>query len=176
MQSTVDIPLTKVFVDNYYLGLDEGTTEAYWYGLTSIPGRQFLCHVMLYNGSNWYGLPLASISTNPSYFCTVKEAQAYDCFSYDITCTRFAFLRDQRARIYGKEGMYLFTIISHDPDGKAPFSEFPEQAKTFVFLSLDDGNIVCGPNNHIQWIDPSLYYKDQEQPYKRITEVFRSEK
>jgi hypothetical protein len=176
MNSTVDIPLTKVFVDNRHLGLESGVTEAYWYGITSIPARQFLCHVMTYNGSNWYGLPLAALSTKPSHSGTVAEAQAYDCFSYDIACIRFTFLRDQRARISGSDGMYMFTIISHDNDGHAPFAEYPEQAKTFSFIALDDGRIVCGPNNFITWTDKSLYDMDEQahKQYKRIDKVFRS--
>jgi hypothetical protein len=178
MNSTVDIPLAKVFVDSRYLGLESGITEAYWYGITSIPGRQFVCHVMTYNGSNWYGLPLVALSTKPSHSGKVAEAQAYDCFSYNIACIRFAFLRDQRAKISGLEGMYLFTVISHDPDGLAPFAEYPEQTKTFVFIALDNGRIICGPNNYITWTDRSLYEEDKEAQtqYKRIDTVFRSEK
>jgi hypothetical protein len=177
MNSTVDIPLTKVFVDNKYLGLEDGVTEAYWYGITSIPARQFLCHVMLYNGSNWYGLPLASLSTKPLHSCTVEESQAYDCFSYDITCIRFTFLRDQRVKIFSSDGTYLFTVISHDIEGNAPFAEYPEQAKTFNFIALDDGRIVCGPNNYITWTDKSLYEQnDLKEKYKRLDKVFRSNK
>ena len=178
MNSTVDIPLTKVFVDNKYLGLEDGVTEAYWYGITSIPGRQFLCHVMLYNGSNWYGLPLVALSTKPSHSGNMSDAQAYDCFSYDITCIRFTFLRDQRARILASDGTDLFTVISHDDNGRAPFAEYPEQAKTFTFIALDDGRIVCGPNNYITWIDASLYEPDEntKNKYKRIDTVFRSGK
>ena len=178
MNSTVDIPLTKVFVDNKYLGLEDGVTEAYWYGITSIPGRQFLCHVMLYDGSNWYGLPLTALSTKPSHSGSVPDSQAYDCFSYDIAIIRFTFLRDQRARILNSDGTYLFTVLSHDDNGRAPFAEFPEQAKTFVFIAIDDGRIVCGPNNHITWTDRSLYDSDQKphKQYKRIDKVFRSEK
>jgi hypothetical protein len=176
--STVNIPLTKVYIDNKYLGLADGCTEAYWYGITSVPARQFLCHVMLYNGSNWYGLPLASMSTKPSHSGTIAEAQAYDCFSYDISYIRFNFLRDQRAKILSSEGTYLFTIISHDNDGHAPFAEFPEQAKTFTFIALDDGRITCAPNNYITWIDKALYDEDvaSQKQYKRLDTVFRSQK
>jgi hypothetical protein len=178
MNSTANIPLTKVFVDNKYLGLEDGVTEAYWYGITSIPGRQFLCHVMLYNGSNWYGLPLVALSTKPSHSGSIADSQAYDCFSYDIACIRFNFLRDQRARILASDGTYLFTVISHDHDGHAPFAEYPEQAKTFTFLALDDGRITCGPNNYITWTDKALYDEDKESQskYKRIDTVYRSGK
>jgi len=156
MNSTVDIPLTKVFVDNKYLGLEAGVTEAYWYGITSIPARQFLCHVMLYNGSNWYGLPLVALSTKPIHLGNVSESQAYDCFSYDITCIRFTFLRDQRATILSSHGTYLFTVISHDDNGRGPFAEFPEQAKTFTFIGLDDGRIVFRHTVDVENTQPSV--------------------
>jgi hypothetical protein len=176
--STVDIPLTKVYVDNKHLGLSEGSTEAYWYGITSIPGRQFLCHVMLYNGSNWYGLPLSSLSINGKGWSELRQSQAYDCFSYDVACIRFTFLRDQRAKTGGEEGTYLFTVVSHDTDGHAPFAEYPEQAKTFTFLALDSGGIVCGPNNYIDWLDKALYDNvgSQKPQYQRLDKVFRSGK
>lgn len=175
--STVNIPLTKVYVKNKYLGLKEGFTEAYWYGITSVPGRQFLCHVMLYNGSNWYGLPISSLSSNNNYWLdNVADAQAYDCFSYDVCSIRFDFLRDQRASIKGYKGTYMFTIVSHDVDGKGPFAEFPEQTKTFTFLALDIGPIICGPNNYIDWVDNSLYDMGDKPKYERIGAIFRSGK
>ena len=64
----------------------------------------------------------------------------------------------------------MFTIISHDKDGHAPFAEYPEQAKTFSFIALDDGRITCGPNNFITWTDKSLYDVDEQvyKQYKRI--------
>lgn len=179
MNSTVNIPLTKVYVNNKYLGLEDGITPGYFYGITSIPGRQFLCHVMLEDGSNWYGLPLNALNTKNS--TNIEEdlilSQAYDCFSYSIDVIRFDFLRDQQASIQGNLGRYMFTIISLDPNGRAPFSEFPEQAKTFVFIELNDGRIVTGPNNYIRWLDKSLYDFTIETPkYKRIDKIYRSDK
>lgn len=178
-KSTVNIPLTKVYVDNHYLGLtDCKLTKAYFYGITSIPGRQFLCHVMLEDGSNWYGLPLVALCTQNHFVpMQVSDYQAYDCFSYTIDLIRFDFLRDQRLKTTLGEGRYLFTVISLDPDTKAPFSEFPEQAKTFVFVELDNGAIITVPNNYIQWTDKALYeLSTDKKNYKRIDTVYRSEK
>lgn len=177
LNSTVNIPLTKVLVKNSYLGVGEGYTTAYWYGITSIPARQFLCHVMLYNGSNWYGLPLSALCTKETDVqLSLSETQAYDCFSYDINCTRFDFLRDQRVKTKAGEGLYMFTVVSHDPTGNAPFAEFPEQTKTFLFISLDNGNIIAYPNNYVQWTVDSLYEKPKDWPkYKRISNTYRSE-
>jgi hypothetical protein len=177
INSTVNLPLTKVYVNNKYLGLNIGHTEAYWYGITSIPARQFLCHVMLIDGSNWYGIPLEAISTKPCDIPDSSITQGYDCFSYDISCIRFDFLRDQRVKIKHGIGTYLFTVISLDPNGSAPFAEFPEQAKTFVFIALDNGWIVSYPNNYIQWTDSSLYnIPNKFKKYKRINKIYRSEK
>lgn len=177
MNSTSNIPLMRVFVNNKYLGLKDGFTEAYWYGITSIPARQFLCHVMLNDGSNWYGLPLESISTKPCEVPNTQITQAYDCFSYDISCIRFDFLRDQRVSVRPGLGTYLFTVISLDPKGAAPFAEFPEQSKTFVFVALDNGWIIAYPNNYIQWTDSALYNVPKKfKKYKRISKVYRSEK
>lgn len=177
LHSTVNIPLTKVFVKNSHLGLGEGYTEGYWYGITSIPARQFLCHVMLYNGSNWYGLPLSALSINeyPRQL-SLSETQAYDCFSYDVSCIRFDFLRDQRVKTKVGEGIYLFTVVSHDTEGNAPFAEYPEQTKTFLFIALDEGNMIAYPNNYVEWTVPSLYNKEGSFPkYKRISKIYRSE-
>lgn len=177
LHSTVNIPCTKVLVDNSFLGIEDGYTEGYWYGITSIPARQFLCHVMLYNGSNWYGLPLSALSTKEGTdVLPLNEIQAYDCFSYDINCIRFDFLRDQRVKTKVGEGLYLFTIVSHDTEGNAPFAEYPEQTKTFLFIALDGGHIIAYPNNYVEWTVPSLYDKSEAFPkYKRISKVYRSE-
>jgi hypothetical protein len=62
-------------------------------------------------------------------------------------------------------------------NGRAPFAEFPEQAKTYTFIALDDGRITCAPNNFITWIDQSLYDADENsRKYKRVDKVFRSER
>lgn len=177
LHSTVNIPLIKVFVNNTFLGIGDGYTEGYWYGVTSVPARQFLCHVMLYNGSNWYGLPLSALSTKKDAApLGLSDVQAYDCFSYDISCIRFDFLRDQGVKTRQGSGMYLFTVVSHDLEGNAPFAEYPEQTKTFLFIALESGQIIAYPNNFVEWTSPSLYQKTEGFPkYQRISKIFRSE-
>ena len=179
----MNIPLTKVYVEKSFLKAGQiGTIAGYWYGITSIPGRNFICHVALEDGSNWYGLSLAQLRTKPAFsYAPQNYFQAYDCFSYDCTMERFNFLRDQRIQLINKAynnatGRYLFTVISKDGDGHASFAEFPEQAKTFNFVELDSGEIVAVPNNYMRLIDQSLFdTRDSLPAYERISKVIRSD-
>jgi len=181
MNSTVDIPLQRVYVRNEFLGSNlTGLTPGYWHSVTSVPARAFTCHVVLDNGAHWAGIPIHAIVTKPDASAIdLSVAQSYDCFSYDVQVVRHTFLRDQLVSCLKTKvkGRYLFTIHSVDPLGKAPFAEFPEQYKTFTFIETEAGNIIARPNNYIRWIDPALYDTTEKVPaYERIKEIYRSEK
>lgn len=180
MTSTIDIPLQKVYVQNRFLGSTlTGLTPGYWYAVTSVPHRAFTCHVMLANGANWAGLPLHALTTKPiEHSQELSLCQSYDCFSYHVGMVRHSFLRDQTALCLRTklEGRYLFTVHSVDPDGKGPFAEFPEQAKTFTFLESVGGLILARPNNYLRWQDKALY--DTQSPikgYERVSQIWWSE-
>jgi len=181
MQFNQNIPLTKIYVIPKYLGLDSlEPIPGYWYGVTSIPGRMLGCHVMLETGANWARLPLhALLITDKMVITTKNEIQRWDCFSYDIQVIRFDFLRDQSLQLLDQpqiKGRYLFTIDSADPQASSPFSEFPEQHKTFTVTACNDGTIRTRPNNMLRWIDSALY--DTKAPFPQFnpqTQIFRAE-
>lgn len=181
MNFNQNIPLTQVYVIPEYLGLSSvDLIPAYWYGVTSVPGRMLGCHIMLENGSNWARLPLHSIlNKNQITYKNPNEIQKWDCFGYDIQVIRFNFLRDQAVQLLDLpelKGRYLFTIDSCDPQGIAPFAEFPEQHKTFTIVACEDGTIRSRPNNMLRWLDPALYNVSEKLPsFKAQTHIFRSE-
>lgn len=180
MNSTLDIPLQKVYVHNRFLGKElSGVTKGYWYAITSIPHRAFICHVMLENGANWAGLPLNALASIPvATETTLQICQSYDCFSYDAQVIRHHFLRDQTAKCLrtNLKGRYLFTVHSVDPEGKAPFAEFPEQTKTFTFIESEIGAILARPNNYLRWQDKALYDTESKIPrYERNSVIHWSE-
>lgn len=179
MNFNVNIPLTKVYIKPDFLGLTGNNLPGYWYGITSIPGRGIGCHVMLESGANWARLPLNSLLHKDVQIETVdlKQIQMWDCFSYDIQCIRFNFLREQPIIFLDNnlKGNYLFTVDSIDSEGGSPFSEFPEQHKTFTICSMKDGTIRSRPNNMIRWIDNALYNNIELPKFKRIDKIFKAE-
>ena len=70
-------------------------------------------------------------------------------------------------------GSYLFTVA---PVADA-FSAYPEQAKEFVFIKLDNGRLTIQPTNNVVFRELSFTSKDLEFPkgIKRQTEIYTAE-
>jgi hypothetical protein len=162
MKSNNSIPIQRVVVPGYAVG-ENGFISGTWIGITSIPGRTLLAHVMFDNGFLYSRLPVNFLrSTTATKHALASEVQPWDAFSYEIEVIRFPFLRDQVARnvndkIGNWKGRYLFTIDSFDSNGMHPLAEHVEQHKTFNVFDCDDGLFRFLPNNFIQWDCPALY-------------------
>lgn len=186
LQSSVSIDLQRVYVSSEILGLPGNVVfvKGYWYGVTSIPGRQLGCHVMLENGANWTRIPVKFLRTKPEYVpehISEKLVQPWDCFGYTVEYQRFPFLRDMRVKLLDRPkahdvGRYMFTLDWTDPNGEAPFAEFPEQHKQAHVIACDDGTVKLRPNNMLRWLDTALFDLKEPLPrYRAIKDVYRGE-
>lgn len=135
-----------------------GFIPAVWFGLVSYPGRMWGCTVMLESGSVYRNLPTHAISFDrePKGEWTEQEAQTWDCYGWDFTVLEYDFLSglECKVRANGKDyvGEYLFTVA---PIGDG-FSAYPEQAKEFAFVKLNNGRLTSQPTNHIVFRERSF--------------------
>lgn len=152
-----------------------GFTEAMWVGLTSIPGRAWGINVILRNGGALYrNLPPHSIGFDlESADWSIKQAQLWDCYSYDFTIVQSPILQGlrMRAKVQGQmhQGEYLFHI-THVNDG---WSNSPDQDKEFYFIKLDNGRLTIQPTNRITFIDSSFIVNDN-LPELKLSETIYS--
>jgi hypothetical protein len=168
-----------VFVDSSFTHKEFiGWIPAVWFGLVSYPGRAWGCTVMLENGAIYRNLPPHAIAFTeaPEKDWTVQDAQTWDCYGNSFSVIEYSYLSglDVKARANHKEyfGKYLFTVA---PVGDG-FSAYPEQAKEFSFIQLDNGRLTIQPTNHLVFEEKS-FTRDVQFPtnLKRQTEIYSSE-
>jgi len=126
-------------------------------------------------------LPLIALATQPfpEPVWTEKDAQYWDCYGLDFSCLQYRYLSecDVDARTNGRvlAGRYLFSVAPlHDA-----FSQYPEQAKEFTFVALDNGRITVQPTNHVRFYEKSFTTAIPGSPFpkglRRQREVFSCE-
>lgn len=176
-------PLPKhqyCWVDTEYTHTEpQGFVPAVWYGLVSYPGRVWGCTVMLESGAIYRNIPIHAIATRPEPSGTwiPQNAQTWDCYGWAFTALEYPYLHglECKARANGIEyvGKYLFTVAPLF-DG---FSAYPDQAKEFMFVALDNGYITVQPTNHLVFRERSFTSKEFEFPkgLKRQTETWSAE-
>lgn len=156
-----------------------GFIPVVWFGLVSYPGRVWGCTVMLESGAIFRNLPPHAIAfrEDAAKNWEASDAQCWDCYGYDFTVLEYDYLRglDCKAMAGAKEemGSYLFTVA---PVADA-FSAYPEQAKEFVFIKLDNGRLTIQPTNNVVFRELSFTSKDLDFPkgVKRQTEIYTAE-
>lgn len=148
-----------VLVDSRFTHKDAiGLVPAVWFGIASIPGRVWGCHVLLENGAVYRNLPPHALAFKHVNDTTwgVEDGQLWDCYGRDFSVIEYAYLSGLEviARVGDRNlgGRYLFTACPHG-DG---FSEEPSQSKEFAFLALDNGRLTIQPTNRILFIDKSF--------------------
>lgn len=170
-----------IWIDTRYTHqTPHGFVPAVWFGLVSYPGRTWGCTVLLESGAIYRNLPphALAFSAMPEFLVwTPQDAQAWDCYGTDFTTLEYAYLQglDCRVRANGQEyaGQYLFTVA---PVGDG-FSAYPEQAKEFVFVRLDNGRLTIQPTNHLIFQERSFTGEQMNFPtgLKRQTEIWCAE-
>lgn len=168
-----------VWVDTeHILKKAAGWVPAVWFGLVSMPGRVWGCSVMLESGAVYRNLPPHAIGFKQGIKSDVKQAQTWDCYGTDFTVIEYRYLQGLRckAAVHGADlmGRYLFTVA---PVGDG-FSAYPEQAKEFVFIELDDGRLTIQPTNFVLFEEKSFTHNPKlEWPegLKRQTETWSVE-
>jgi hypothetical protein len=138
------------------------------FGVASIAGRALGFHVLTEEGAVVWRLPIHAL-------CHKKDAplmpldylQLWDCFSYEITCTKFDRLSESRVKVNLKDktqmgGQYLFTL---DWCGSEDAEEGGDGGhKCAHMIALDNGNFCAQPNNRLQWFCPAFVTPFEGKP------------
>jgi hypothetical protein len=135
--------------------------NAYAFGIQSVTGKILTFHVMTDYGMLRSRVPISEIflkkptSDIPSHF-----KQLWDCFSENVTVTKFEYLCEKRCEVVLKDGnkiwaTYMFTVDWFDN----PYSDEPTDYKCGHILVSDDGYLLCQPNNRIFWKDSNWITK-----------------
>ena len=135
--------------------------QAYAFGIQSVTGKILTFHVMTDYGMLRSRVTISEIflkkptSDIPSHF-----KQLWDCFSENVTVTKFEYLCEKRCEVVLKDGnkiwaTYMFTIDWFDN----PYSDEPTDYKCGHILVSDDGYLLCQPNNRIFWKDSNWITK-----------------
>lgn len=136
--------------------------NAYAFGIQSVTGKILTFHIMTDYGMLRSRVPISEIflkeptSDIPSHY-----KQLWDCFSENVTTTKFEYLSDKRCQVVLKDGnkvwaTYMFTVDWFSN----PYSNEPSDYKCGHILVSDDGYLLCQPNNRIYWKDSNWVTKE----------------
>jgi hypothetical protein len=162
-----------VWTDLSLVSLASGWSPAVWFGISSIPGRVWGCHLLLESGAVYRNVPPHGISFSPNPpEWSPKDAQLWDCYSSKFSVLEYDYLAGMRCQTIpeGRLGRYLFTVV---PYGEG-FSEYPEQSKEFFFVQLDTGRLVILPTNRLLFRDQS-FTRNVSIPLKVSDTIWRCE-
>jgi len=171
MRHVCDLPAHQyVEVDRKFLsrGERDGWEEAVWFAVSAVPHRAWGLTVLLKCGAIYRGLPPHAIVLDPVgkvIDWKLEEAQRWDCFGYDFTCHRHAYLRELDCSAYifpdrrWLPGSYLFTADFYDD----AYSLEPSQTKSSHFIALDNGRLAVLPGNNLLWEEAS-FTRSQDKP------------
>lgn len=156
-----------------------GFVPCVWFGLVSYPGRMWGCTVMLEGGAIYRNIPSHAIAFKEwAEPCWLQaDAQTWDCYGERFTTIEYTYLTglDCKAKCADAEieGSYLFTAA---PIGDG-FSAYPEQAKEFCFIKLDNGRLTIQPTNHVVFRERSFTDNKLEFPsgLNRQTAIWSAE-
>lgn len=157
-----------------------GFVPAVWFGLVSYPGRVWGCNVVLESGAIYRNLPLHGLAwrqlTDKDVAAEKRKyggwspfhCQFWNCYGYQFTLLEYEYLVGLKCMVKIKErlspcpvevgtlweetGSYLFTAA---PVGDG-FSAYPEQAKEFVFIQVDNGRFTVQPTDRVVFVDHSF--------------------
>lgn len=163
----------KAFVKKSYFTKNIEDTDffdVYVFGLQSIPGKILTFHIMTDHGMLRSRVPLSEIYTKqPENDIPFHFKQLWDCFSYNVTVTKYDFLESHRGQIVLRDGSkvwgtYMFTVDWFDN----PYSDEPSDYKCGHVFFSDDGYLLCQPNNRIFWKDSNFITKSLPENLKQF--------
>jgi hypothetical protein len=115
-------------------------------------------------------VPLSEIYTKiPTGDIPFHYKQLWDCFSYNVTVTKYDFLESHRGQIVLRDGTkvwgtYMFTVDWFDN----PYSDEPSDYKCGHIFFSDEGYLLCQPNNRIFWKDSNFITKELPENLKQF--------
>lgn len=150
-----------VWIDSQFTHKESiGFVPAVWFALNSIVGRTWGIHVMLESGAFFRNLPPQAIAftdspQEPNW--AANDAQRWNCYSQNWAAIEYNYLSGLRCKAAINSdravmGSYLFSVCPLD-DG---FTAYPEQAKEFMFIQLDNGRLTIQPTNYVLFQENSF--------------------
>lgn len=168
------------FVDSSFTHEEPcGFIPCVWFGLVSYPGRTWGCTVMLESGAIYRNIPAHAMAFNPTpeEMWLSNQAQTWDCYGEKFTTLEYRYLAGLDCKVKSDglelEGVYLFTAA---PIGDG-FSAYPDQAKEFYFIELENGRLTIQPTNHVVLRERSFTDNKLDFPsgLKRQGEIWSAE-
>jgi hypothetical protein len=133
---------------------------------------------MLESGSIYRNVPAHAIAfAELPVKWAAPEAQTWDCYGEQFTTLEYKYLAGLECKAKCQdmecEGVYLFTAA---PIGDG-FSAYPDQAKEFCFIQLDNGRLTIQPTNHVVFRERSFTDNKLEFPtgLRRQNEIWSAE-
>lgn len=179
--------IRKEFLYDFEKGYNE-FVPCIWVSLKTIRGQAFRIEAYLPEyGALYDKLPLhafVSRTKELGEMLPLDYLQIWDCFSYNATIVKKAFLGNLSAKFYAKNkqwygGNYMFTVDNAAPDTNlidTTYSEWPEDHKSFNFIELDNGQYAAQPNNRTIFLDAASNPKELKFPnFNVCTKLYRVE-
>lgn len=187
-----NIPYIKCYIRNSYIGLGDGITEGYLFGVKCIINKPLLFHFQSNFGAVFFMQPLSAFVHKEDFDLLsdneqtrLSLLQTWDCQSNYISVTTFSFLQYKRVDVHCRDdkwrsGKYLFTIDDYDGDANSINVGYAtlNDSKCYQFIQLEDGNFCAQPNNLLRWHNPDFiipYDKNNIPRLKVNAEDFTSE-
>jgi hypothetical protein len=145
--------------------------NVYLFGIQSVSNK-----ILTFHGMTDYGMLRSRIPLDQVFFTDfpiddipAHYKQLWDCFSENVTVTKYEYLETKRCQVVLRDGVkvwatYLFTVDWFDNS----YSEQPSDYKCGHVLMGDDGYMLCQPNNRIFWKDSNWITKDFPIPPSEI--------
>jgi hypothetical protein len=162
----LNIPSFKCFIRLSHFTKDEKDNDTYHNGyafaIQSVEGKILTFHIMTDYGMLRSRVPISEIfSKVPTKDVPSHYKQLWDCFSQNVTATKFDYLNGKRCQVVLKNNekvwaTYMFTIDWFNN----PYSDEPSDYKCGHILVSDDGYLLCQPNNRIYWKDSNWVTQD----------------
>jgi len=169
-----NIPSFKCLIRLSHLTKNEDDKDTYHdgyaFGIQSVEGKILTFHVMTDYGMLRSRVPISEIFLKePIIDIPNHYKQLWDCFSQNVTVTKFEYLNNKRCNVILKDGekvwaTYLFTLDWFNN----PYSDEPSDYKCGHVLVADDGYLLCQPNNRIYWKDSNWITKEFPLDKKKI--------
>lgn len=138
----------------------EGTTTVEVFGITSIPRRCLMFSVMTEHGTQHARVPIHYLwKDSKGKNLDLDWLQLWDSFSYYFSIECMEYTKNSSAKIMLKDksfinANYLFTIDwCLGPNFQLGYSEMQAGHKCGHVFWNEHGQLMCQPNNRIQWLD-----------------------
>jgi len=169
-----NIPHFKAKVKKSYFTKNTEDENEYYnvicFGIQSISGKILTFHIITDCGMMRSRVPLSEIYIKePNKDIPFNYKQLWDCFSENVSIIEYNFLDYHRAQILLRDGTkvwgeYMFTVDWYNN----PYSDESTDYKCGHVFALDDGYLLCMPNNRIFWKDSNWITKKLPEDLKQF--------